>query len=89
MARKPIKRIHIDGVEYTYIIGRGDIVIRNPERKTILTDFSKVSGWDNNSIERGMRKRYFSVGPGDVKRWLEIYLKAKADFSIWQPGWRK
>lgn len=87
--KKPVKRVHIDGVEYTYIIGSSNIVIRTPGRKTIRTGFSRVSGWENNSIERGMHKRYFSVGPGDVKRWLEIYLKVGADFSIWLPGWRK
>jgi hypothetical protein len=89
MSKKEVKRVHIDGVEYTYVVGSGlNIVIRTPSRKTILTNLSKVFGMGWDVIERGYWKEWLpGVGPGDVKRWLTLYLKAgSVDLSVYPQG---
>ncbi len=77
--KKPTKRIHggerkihfLDAV-WTYRIGGGGCVrIRDPNGFTTSVGYAAVTGWDQETVNRGIWKRYFAVRPSDIKAYIE------------------
>jgi len=77
MAKKAKRKVHINNEVWTYTIGHGRIVIWGPDGKKYLTDYSEVSGWNWNDIERGTWKKYFSITPKLIKNYIEWKLLKK------------
>lgn len=71
--KKPAKgarRIVVSGREYYWLYRGARVVIwANGGKKYVYTD-SELSGWSNDSIERGKWKKYFSITPKDIADWI-------------------
>ena len=75
MSKITRRKIHLFGKVWAYYIGSGgSIIIWDPDNKKHVTDMSEVSGWSWTDIERGFWKRYFSITPGMVKKYIEYKL---------------
>jgi len=64
------RKIIVNGKEYTYMIGRSNVVIRNEEKK-IVVDFSTLTGISWPNIERGQWKKYFHIQPHHVANFIK------------------
>lgn len=66
------RTINIDGRIWRWKVGRNNVVARaqdNDEKRVV--DFSKLTGLDWYSIERGQWKGGFKITPGMVADWLQ------------------
>ncbi len=58
------RKIHVGGVIWTYRIGRGSIVIRDPQRRSTVINFRTLLGReDNNDIDY--------ITPANVRAYIE------------------
>lgn len=72
MSGKRKRTVHIDGAEWTYMVGRDFIHIWAPDGTKYVTDESKVTGWTWDDLERAYWKKYAKgVGPGLIKQWIQ------------------
>lgn len=65
------RKIVVDGVQWLYRIGKHNVTamcVRTRERKTI--DFSKLTGMEWDTIEKGMWRRWFHITPKQIATWL-------------------
>ena len=66
-----MRKINIQGREYKYKIGKGDIVIITPSNKKHITNQSIVSGISWENLERGYWKGWFKgVTPSMIKQYI-------------------
>lgn len=66
------RTINIDGRIWYWKVGRTNVVARAQDtNEKRVVDFSKLTGMDWCSIEKGMWKRWFKVTPGMVADWLK------------------
>ena len=70
-ASNPLKRkIHIGNAEWSYVIGRTGIKVRNPDlTKTTYVQYETMYG--PIDVDRMQYKRTFHVKPSDVKAYIE------------------
>ena len=66
-----MRKIHIDEKVWEYKIGKSHVEIRDPNNKKFAPDFSKVTGLDWDTIERGQWEGYFSIKPHMIKNYIE------------------
>lgn len=69
---KGYRKIVVGGVEYEYKIGRSYVDIRPPEGARMTPDLRQVTGLTWDQIERGERKRVFSVTPQQIREYIEL-----------------
>lgn len=60
------RKITVDGQVYRYKVGRGAVKVDGMPH----VDFSRLTGWSWNDIERGTWKRYFSITPRHVRQFI-------------------
>lgn len=69
------RKIVVNEKTYKYRIGRQNVVIVDTDSKgekgKIVVDFSKLTGWSWDTIERGMNKGYFSITPKQIADYIE------------------
>lgn len=66
-----MRKIVIKGQTWQYTIGESAVRFVAPDGKAFHTDLTIVTGKSNDEIERGKHKKYFSVTPIDVAKYLE------------------
>lgn len=73
--KKGVRKVHINGVEYRYLIGSFMVVFFLDDGK-VGVPWPDVVGMDWNVIERGQWRKTSdgTVHPRQVKAWLESYL---------------
>ena len=81
--RSQVKRVHIDGEEWTYQVGTSTVSIRNPDGKRVHVPRHEIEGphddWPTpgivkNYIWRKLRPGNLIKVPGDVDQAKEIIL---------------
>lgn len=71
MSRRSKRKIVVDGIEWSYIIGRSMVVARMKDSNVVKKIFlNQLTGLDWNEIERGCWKRYFHIYPSQIANWL-------------------
>ena len=75
LPRKGLRRLHIEGVEYLYVIKGRRVQFLLEDRK-VIADLSEVSGKPWDIIERGQYKKTNDgyVTPAHCKAFLERFL---------------
>jgi len=64
------RKIHIRDKIYNWKFIKNRILIFDPDGKKFIPTLSELTGLSNNDIERGQRRRYFSVLPSQVKEYI-------------------
>lgn len=67
---KTARRLIVKGKEYYWLYRRSKIIIWIDEKKYIYSD-SEVMGWSSDEIERGKWKRYLSITPAHIAKWIK------------------
>jgi len=65
-----MRKIVVNGKTFQYRIGKESVVFRNTHKKSFFADFSEITGWSWNDIERGMWKKYFSITPHQIADYI-------------------
>lgn len=66
-----MRKLVLDFGIWQWKVGRSNVVIQSPEKKKIVVDFSKLTGFDWSTIERGIYKRYFKITPQCIREYIE------------------
>lgn len=72
MASKSWRRVHIDGREWLYRIGRSNAVILSPTGQKHVAQLTQIAGATWDQIERAAWKCYITgwFNPSRVKRYI-------------------
>ena len=68
------RNLHIGDEVWSWRVGRTHVVIRNPERKSFIVDFSKLTGMSWQDVERGLWKNWLHITPQMVKDHIVAFL---------------
>jgi len=69
--QKGVRKLVLESGIWWWRKGRNVIQLWGPNGFREVADIADVSGWSWDSIERGTRKRYFSLKPQQVRDYIE------------------
>ncbi len=64
------RRIHIEGEEYLYRIGKGNVVFQFPSGKKFFAGFNDVLDMPRDIVDREMGRKQLQITPSDLKSYL-------------------
>jgi hypothetical protein len=65
------RKIVVDGEEYAYVVGQDNTRITFPDGRSRAVGHDVMTGLSWEQVDRGKRKRYFSVYPSEVAKYLK------------------
>lgn len=72
---KGYRLLRVEGVLYRYKVGESYVDIRRPDGSRLTPNFQELTDLSWSEIEKGIRKRWFSITPG----LLSDYLRGHGD----------
>lgn len=69
--RRHFRQLVLASGRWQWRVGADGLVIINPDGKKSFVKYTTLTGWDQSTIERAVRKRYFAVKPSDVRDYIE------------------
>lgn len=67
---KGARKIVVNGKTYYWLYKRSKIIIWSDDGTKHVYSDSDVTGMTSDNIERGRWKKWFSIGPGDIAKWI-------------------
>lgn len=74
------RTITIEDEEWIWKVGRGNISIRDPDRKHYYVDFSTLTGIEDT--ERAAWKGYLHIKPSHVRNYIDVHLRPREATGI-------
>lgn len=71
MSKRSWRKIVVDGVEYTWIMGKSTVVIRKDGDVVSKPNLSEITGESWHVIEHDSHKGNFHVTPKHVAEWIK------------------
>jgi hypothetical protein len=74
------RKIHIDGQEYGYVVGKRGVAIRTPDNRKLYPSLEEVSGLSMVQVFINRLVGTYSFPPSVIKKYIEEHVHGNSTF---------